>query len=315
MTTLVVPKDLVTAPTLYAPSIESDGSDVTVTFSADHPGAYDLGYQARRNAIAASAMAYVSGMTPPFVEYTPEEDNLWRTVTAELIPRQHRFAATPYREGCEALGLEHYVVPQLAAVSARLTTLTGYRLEPAPGLVPIKEFYGALADRRFLATNFLRHHSMPAFSPEPDMLHEVFGHANALASERLASLYELTGHAIRRLSEPAALQLLSRVFWFFLEYGVVLEGSAPKAYGSSLLSSPGELDQFESVPRVPLDIVSMGRMSYDVTGFQPLLFEARSFTEVEDVLGAFLEGVHDGTPSELGIERYDHRSPHRTLEP
>jgi phenylalanine-4-hydroxylase len=300
------------APTLYAPAVQSDGAHAIVTFSVDHPGAYDVDYQARRNEIATIAIAYASGDDPPHVAYTADEDELWRAVTEELLPRQRRFAASVFREGSAALALDHDGVPQLGLVSERLSQLTGFRLEPAPGLVPISRFYGSLADRRFLATNFLRHPSMPAFSPEPDMLHEVLGHAHALANPRLASLYELTGHAVRRISQPAAVQMLSRVFWFFLEYGIVREQGERKAYGSSLLSSAGELDQFHTVPCVPLDVAVMGRTPYDVTGFQPLLFEARSFDEVEDVYGRFLEELTDETPERLGLQS-DERVPHRPL--
>ena len=89
-------------------------------------------------------------------------------------------------------------MPQLAEVSRRLQRLTGWRFHAAPGLAPIREFYGALAERRFLSTQYVRHPSVPLYTPEPDVIHELVGHANGLAEPRFADLYAVAGAAGRR---------------------------------------------------------------------------------------------------------------------
>ena len=66
---------------------------------------------------------------------------------------------------------------------------TGYRYQPAAGLVPLRDFYGSLADRAFWSTQYVRHHSVPLYTPEPDIIHEVIGHANMLANPQLAKTF------------------------------------------------------------------------------------------------------------------------------
>jgi phenylalanine-4-hydroxylase len=288
--------------TLYAPLVRVVEGHAWVEFSDDHPGARDAEYRLRRAAIADAAVAYRPGDIPSDVTYNEAERVLWSSITRELRPRHAEHACAPFLAGRDAVALGTDAIPQLRAVSERLQSLTGFRLEPAPGLVPMRTFYGALGDRRFLATQFLRHPSRPTFAPEPDMLHELCGHANALGDSRLAGLYELAGKAALRITRPAAMRVLSQVFWFCLEYGMVLENGVPKTYGASLLSSPGELDQVHRVPMVPLDIARMATLGYDVTQYQPLLFLAASFSEAEDVFGTFFRDATVELPEVLGLD-------------
>ena len=190
-----------------------------VELTADHPGFSDPAYRARRDLIAAIGAAYESGLPIPDVPYTAEEDEVWRLVSRELAIKHERFACRAYLKGAEALALRLDVVPQLSEVSDDLAAITGFRIEPVPGLVPARRFYGTLADRRFLSSQYIRHHSVPFYTPEPDVIHEVIGHANGLANPTLASLYEAAGGASRRAASDEAHEFFSRVFWFTMEFG------------------------------------------------------------------------------------------------
>ena len=113
---------------------------------ADHPGVADHAYRARRAAIAEVAARFRPGEPIPDVTYIEEEDEVWRTVSAELARKHERFACAAYLSGAERLALRSDRVPQLQEVSDRLSSLTGFRIEPVGGLVPTRVFYGALAD-------------------------------------------------------------------------------------------------------------------------------------------------------------------------
>ncbi|MCU1599835.1 MAG: phenylalanine 4-monooxygenase, partial [Frankiales bacterium] len=171
--------------------------------------------------------------------------------------------------------------------------LTGFRYQPAAGLVALRDFYGSLADARFWSTQYVRHHSTPLYTPEPDVLHEVVGHGNTLADDRYAALYRSAGGAARRLETEEALQFVSKVFWFTLEFGVVQEADGLKAYGAGILSSPGEIEQFRGMTIRPLDVVAMGTTDYDITVYQDLLYAAESFDQVTDVVGGFWDTCTD----------------------
>jgi phenylalanine-4-hydroxylase len=260
---------------------------------ADHPGVSDDAYRARRAAIAAVGEAYVPGQRIPVVAYAPEEDEVWRTVSAELGVLHESFAVTAYRDGAARLALPTARVPQLGAVSTRLTELTGWSITPVPGLVPTRTFYESLAERRFCSTQYIRHHSVPFYTPEPDVVHELVGHANALAEPRFAGLYELAGQAARRCETDEALEAFSRVFWFSLEFGVCWEDGALRTYGAGLLSSYGEIQAFRDAEVRPLDVEAMATLDYDITRYQPVLFAADSFAHAHEVLATFFAGWDD----------------------
>ena len=287
--------------TLYAPVISDNEGVVEVLLAEDHPGFDDEQYRAHRNRIAELALHYREGEPVPCVAYTENEHELWTRVAFELEQKHEKYACEEFRHGAEQLSLARCGVPQLGDVSQRLEKVTGFRLAPAPGLVPLRQFYGSLERNVFWATQYVRYHTYPNFSPEPDIIHELIGHANTLASKRFAHVYNLVGAAINRLETDAAVQLVSRVFWFMLEYGVAWERGELCAFGASLLSSFGELEQFRSVPTRDVDVKAMGEQDYDVANYQPVLFASRSLAHAEDFLGSFMTTVDDDTVARLGI--------------
>lgn len=258
-------------------------SSPSIDLPTDHPGVHDAEYLKRRGTIAALSAASTQG-PPPHIDYTAVEDDVWRTVSSALAELHEQLAVGEYLRGAEALGLPRDRVPQLADVSERLSSLTGWTLAAVPGLVPIRTFYGSLADRRFLSTQYVRHQSVPFYTPEPDIIHEVVGHANALASPRFAALYEAAGAASRRATTDAALERFSRVFWFTIEFGVAVEADELRTYGAGLLSSYGEMQAFRQATMRPFDIEAMAATSYDITTFQDVLFRAPSFEVAEEQL-------------------------------
>lgn len=270
----------------------------------DHPGVNDTDYLRRRAAIAAVGGAWTRGQPIPEVEYSAEEDDVWATVSAELAVRHRTYACAEYLAGAEALVLPDDRVPQLREVDARVHDLTGFHVFPVPGLVPTRRFYGDLADDVFNSTQYIRHHSVPFYTPEPDIVHEIIGHAQMLASPVFADLYRAAGEASRRAESDEALEFFSKVFWFTLEFGVVWEPGPDgadelKTYGAGLLSSYGEITEFRDAEVHPWDLGVMGTTDYDITTYQPLLFAAPSFPEMVDRLGEFFTSFDDDTAQRL----------------
>ncbi len=257
-----------------------------VDLPADHPGFTDPDYRARRAAIAAVGEAYRPGDPIPDVEYSSEEDDVWRIVSTELAEKHCRYACSEYLAGAHALRLPVARVPQLREVDERTRALTGWRIQPVPGLVPTRDFYGSLAERRFQSTQYIRHHSVPFYTPEPDIVHEIVGHANMLAGPVLADLYQVAGRASLRCGTDEALERFSRVFWFTLEFGVVHEDGELRAYGAGLLSSYGEIESFRDAEIRPWDLDAMATTAYDITVYQPVLFAAPSFDRMVADLSA-----------------------------
>jgi phenylalanine-4-hydroxylase len=286
---------------LYSPVIHAEDGTVEVHLGRDHPGVRDSEYRARRNEIAAAALAWAPGQPLPHVAYTEQEDEIWRIVSQELRVKHERYAVREFLEAKEALGLPEDRVPQLDEVTQQLAPLTGFSYHPAPGLVPLRQFYGSLADRVFHSTQYVRHPSEPLYTPEPDIIHEVLGHGNLLASPRFAALKVAAGEAARRVQTDAALQLVASVFWFTLEFGVLHEDGELRAYGAGILSSYGEIEQFRSMDIRPLDFREMATIEYDITTYQPVLFGAESMDHLEEAVGTFFASVDDDAPGRMGI--------------
>jgi phenylalanine-4-hydroxylase len=278
---------------LYSAVTTADDGDVTVHLDADHPGANDPLYRARRAEIAAAALAWQPGAPPPRIEYTAEEQAVWRTVCREIAPKHRRHAVSEYREALERVALPVDRVPGLDEVTARIEPLTGWRYVPAAGLVPLREFYGSLEGRVFHSTQYVRHPDVPLYTPEPDILHEVLGHGHLLATPTFGELHRLAGVATNRLQDDDSVRFLSRVFWFSLEFGVVVEDGELRAYGAGILSSYGEIEEFRAMEHRPLDIVEMGSADYDITHYQPVLYRAECVDEVVEVVGGFFETCTD----------------------
>jgi len=283
----------------FAPVVERDDGSVSVQLGGSHPGLNDPVYRERRDRLATVASAWQPGEPCPVAEYTDAEHEVWRVVSEDLLTKHRAYACAEFLDGKEALQLPTDHVPQLAELGDRLEPMTGFRYQPAAGLVPLREFYGALADHRFWATQYVRHHSVPLYTPEPDVIHEVIGHGNTLADKRFTALYEAAGRAARRVETEDALQFVSKVFWFTLEFGVVHEPDGLKAYGAGILSSPGEIEEFRGMTIRPLDLVAMGTTDYDITRYQEVLYAAASFRQVEDVAGAFWDTCDDDSIERL----------------
>ena len=123
-----------------------------VQLDPDHPGFRDPQYRARRNSIARIAMDYRPGTRIPDAPYTPEEHNLWRVIHDAVGPQHRRHACAEYLECIEMLDLPHDRIPQLSEVSAKVESISGFRLEPVAGLVTPRTFLESLADNVFLCT-------------------------------------------------------------------------------------------------------------------------------------------------------------------
>lgn len=262
-----------------------------VQLADDHPGVNDPEYLRRRNEIAAASRDLPSGSEARRIVYTDAETATWTTAATALAELHQTYACAAYLDGARRLDLPTDVVPQVADVSARLQRLTAWRFHAAPGLAPIDEFYGALAERRFLSTQYIRHPSVPLYTPEPDMIHELIGHANGLAEPRLAELYAVAGRAGRRARDAAELQRFSKTFWFTLEFGVVYEDGELKTYGAGLLSSFGELQEFRNAEIRAWDPDEMAVTDYDINVYQPVLFAAPSFDTMVTDLTAWFESI------------------------
>lgn len=266
-----------------------------VQLEADHPGFNDAEYRRRRDQIAQLAADHRPGEPVPRVVYSAAETATWGTVFSELSKLYPTHACSEYNEAIKAIGFRADAVPQLADVGAFLTERTGFRLQPVAGLVSSRDFLAALSRRHFPATQYVRHHSVPMYTPEPDVIHELLGHTPMLAIPEYADLTQKIGEAT--LGAPdAQIELFSRLYWYTIEFGLVRQTGGLRAYGSGLLSSFGELSHAlagkPGEPEIrPFDPAAACQMPNPITTYQPVLWEVLSIQAAFSTVSKFIEQV------------------------
>jgi len=296
---------------LYAHRVLTYGSEL----ASDHPGFQDEEYRARRKQFADIAHNYRTGQPIPRVEYTPEENQTWKDIFEKLLTlypkhacREHQRILPLLRDNCNFCPES---IPQLEDVSTFLQDCTGFRLRPVAGLLSSRDFLNGLAFRVFHCTQYIRHHTRPFYTPEPDICHELLGHVPLFADPDFAAFSQEIGLASLGASDQD-IEQLATLFWFTVEFGLCRQDGEIKAYGAGLLSSFGELeysvsDKPEHRPFEPSKIVTT---KYPITEYQPVYFIADSFQSAKESLGDFAKnlsrpfGVHYN-PYTQSVEVFD----------
>jgi phenylalanine-4-hydroxylase len=218
--------------------------------------------------------------------YTTEEHAIWDTLYARQLALLPGRASAAFLRGLEALRLSEAGIPNFEELSQRLMALTGWQVVAVPGLVPDDVFFDHLANRRFVAGNFIRRADQLDYLEEPDVFHDVFGHVPLLADPVFADYMAAYGRGGLRAFELGGeiyLKYLSRLYWYTVEFGLVEEGGALRIYGSGIVSSGAEsvfaLDD-GSPNRIGFDLERVMRTEYRIDDFQQNYFVIPSFDEL-----------------------------------
>lgn len=216
--------------------------------------------------------------------YSAASEETWRRLMGELTELHDELASRAYLVARSRLPVNRRQIPNLPELGIALKRLTGFSISPVAGLVPAREFYGAWATQRFLCTQYIRPPAFESYSPEPDVVHDVVGHIVTLGEPRLARLYASAGMASNAVRSGDAFEVLSRILWFTIEVGVLLDGDCPRAYGGALLSSPAELRNLGHGPVLrEWDLRAVAAASFDITEIQSQLFVVGSWAQLDEI--------------------------------
>lgn len=214
--------------------------------------------------------------------YTPEMHDRWRRLHARQSALVERYACRSFREGLARLDCAGGI-PRFEDANAILGPATGWKLVPVPGFIPDDAFFDHLANRRFPATRWLREEHELDYLVEPDVFHDFFGHVPMLLDPAIADFLELYGKAGARAMAMNALEMLARVYWYTIEFGLVREDDGLKVFGAGIISSHSEtvhsIDD-ERVLRLPFDPVRIMRTGYMIDEFQKTYFVLESLSQL-----------------------------------
>lgn len=268
-----------------------------IELESDHPGFSDDVYRQRRLMIENLAIADYFGADFPVVDYTIEETETWGAVYRDLEPLHARHACREYLIAKEDMqrecGFGPDEIPQGRDVSRFLERRTGFRLRPVPGLLSSRDFLNGLAFRVFFSTQYIRHSSVPHYTPEPDVCHELVGHAPMFADPAFADLSQEIGLASLGASEDE-IERLARCYWFSVEFGLVREEGELKAFGAGILSSPGELAyacEAREAKYLDWDPEAAAHQPFPITDYQPVYFVVDSLRTSKEQMQAFARNL------------------------
>lgn len=217
--------------------------------------------------------------------YTPNEQAVWRLLFERQMAQLPGKASQAYLDGISATGFRADRIPDFERdLNPRLQALTGWQVFGVEGLIPNREFFELMANRCFPATTWLRQPEQLEYLPEPDMFHDTFGHVPMLSNQAFCDFLEaLSQIALHHIESEEAIALISRLYWYTVEFGLIREGNALRIYGGGILSSLGETTYslFSPEPRrIPYDVETLLKTPYVIDHFQEQYFVIDSYEQL-----------------------------------
>jgi phenylalanine-4-hydroxylase len=173
--------------------------------------------------------------------YTLEDFQVWKLLYERQVAQLPGAAIQEYINGINRVGFVADKIPKFIETNVLLHKYTGWELVVVPGLIPDKDFFELLSNKKFPASTWLRKLSELDYLEEPDMFHDVFGHVPLLTNHDVVSyLQDLSKIALGYIDNAWAIELMSRIYWFTVEFGLIRENGELRIYGAGILSSKGE---------------------------------------------------------------------------
>ncbi|MEO0400612.1 MAG: phenylalanine 4-monooxygenase [Pseudomonadota bacterium] len=217
--------------------------------------------------------------------YTSEEHARWDRLFRRMETILPNRACESFLSALDELDLSRNGVPHMGRLSELLSKRTGWRVVPVAGLVPDTVFFDHLASRRFPAGAFMRSEAEFDYLEEPDIFHDIFGHAPLLANPVFADFMQAYGEGGKAALERGQLPNLARLYWYTVEFGLIRESGAVKIFGAGILSSPKESVfalESSSPNRLGFDLERIMRTTYKIDAFQQTYFVIDSFEALLD---------------------------------
>jgi len=233
-------------------------------------------------------------ITQHWEKYSDEDHEVWSILFKKRMKQLETDASNVFLTGMRAINLRPDRVPDLDDVNSRLKPLTGWASMGVPGYLPPKSFFAFLAQRRFPTTISVRPKTSMDYLPEPDIIHDVFGHVPLHADPIFADFLQTYGQAALHTNDPEHTERLARLFWFTVEFGLIHEDGRTKLYGSGLISSEGEGHhalESDEVERRPFNLERVCDTSFEIDHYQPILYVLDSFEQLRDAMSSYAERI------------------------
>ena len=246
------------------------------------PVTYGQGERPPRGDYAAANADYTCAQH--WERYAPEQHELYRRLHERQTAQLPGLACDEFIDAVRHLGAAD-TIPRFEDINAKLQPATGWQIVAVPGLIPEEAFFALLAERRFPVTEWLRKPEEFDYVVEPDVFHDLYGHVPLLFNPVFADYMQAYGAGGLKASRLDACELLARLYWYTVEFGLIQTAKGLRAYGAGILSSAGELRHSVRSPeprRVAFDLRRLMRTRYKIDSYQATYFVIDAFEQLFD---------------------------------
>lgn len=262
---------------MSSPGLAHDGVNTGVA-----PATYGTGSRPPRGDYARARADYTCEQQ--WERYTPAEHDLYRRLYERQKAQLPQLACAEFIDALPRLGSAD-AIPRFDRISEALFRATRWQIVGVPGLIPEEAFFALLAARRFPVTEWLRRPEEFDYVVEPDVFHDLFGHVPLLFDPVFADYMQAYGAGGLKSSRLGACELLARLYWYTVEFGLVATSDGLRAYGAGLLSSHGELRHSvtsDAPHRIAFELERVMRTRYVIDTYQSTYFVIDSFRQLFD---------------------------------
>lgn len=227
--------------------------------------------------------------------YTEADHDTYRRLVERQSALLPGLASQAFIEALPSLGVRDRI-PRFEEINERLRPATGWEVVAVPGLIPERPFFELLAHRRFPVTDWIRRPEEFDYIVEPDVFHDLFGHVPLLFNPVFADYVQRYGQGGLKAHALGAGELLSRLYWYTIEFGLIREPQGLRAYGAGILSSAGELRHSVTSPqpqRIALDLERCMRTRYKIDDYQATYFVIDSFEQLFEMTAPDFAPVYE----------------------
>jgi (S)-3,5-dihydroxyphenylglycine transaminase len=219
--------------------------------------------------------------------YRSEDHKTWSILSSRHQKLLDGKVSKEYLEGFKKLQLDSNQIVNIDELSDRLDAISGWTLIPVTGLIPTKDFFYMLINKKYPVTVSIRRPWEIDFSEQPDIYHDVFGHLPLLTNEKFIKF--LTTYsiiALRYVNNDRAIDFLGRLYWYTYEMGILVEEGKYKPYGGAIITSAEEIANINdpAIPKYPFDLDQIFKTPYNPYRLQREYFTINSFDDLFESL-------------------------------
>ena len=273
---------------------------------AIEPVVYGASERAPRGDYSRAAANYTCPQN--HAAYTAADHDTYRRLYERQSALLPGLASEAFIAALPSLGIKDHI-PRFEEINERLYRATRWEIVAVPGLIPEVPFFTLLANRQFPVTDWIRTPQEFDYIVEPDIFHDLFGHVPLLFNPVFADYVQRYGQGGLKAQGLGSCEMLSRLYWYTIEFGLIRQPDGLRAYGAGILSSAGELPYAVQSPepqRLPLQLQRTMRTRYKIDTYQQTYFVIDSFDQLFDMTAADFAPIYaqlQGLPEFAADER------------